>query len=105
MDCPNRAGAGDVVEEEVPLVLGEVLAVFHPVALAGDGGEPRLGETSMAQGRPLEAHSVGGGLEGVHVEGARGVERVGAGDEFRGVGEAARPFPTLTIPLLRLGRR
>ena len=42
----------------------------------------------MAQWRPLEVHSVGGGLEGVNVEGARGVERVGAGEEFRGVGDA-----------------
>ena len=33
-------------------------------------------------------HSVGVGLEGVNVEGARGVERVGAGEEFRGVGDA-----------------
>ena len=51
----------------------------------------------MAQWRQLEAHSVGGGLEGVNVEGARGVERVGAagalsvsrrGEDFCGGGDA-----------------
>ena len=42
----------------------------------------------MAQGRPLEVHSVGGGLEGGNAGLARGVERVGAGEVFRGVGDA-----------------
>ena len=73
--------------------------------LAGDGGEPRLDETSMAQWRQLEAHSVGGGLDGGNAGLARGVERIGAGEEFHGVGDASRPFPTSTIPRLRLGRR
>ena len=56
--------------------------------VAGDGGEPRLCETSMAQWRQLEVHSVGGGLDGGNAGLARGVERVGAGEEFRGVGDA-----------------
>ena len=64
-----------MIEKELPLVLGEVLAVFHPVALAGDGGEPRLGETSLVQWRKLEVHSAGGGLDGVNLKGARRLRR------------------------------
>ena len=80
-DGAGRAGAGDVVEEDLPAVLGEVFAVFHPVGLAGDGGE-------------LEVHSVGGGLEGGNVGLARGVERVGAAgapSEVEGARSSAVP--------------
>jgi hypothetical protein len=68
----------------VPTALGKVFAVFLTVGLAGDGGE-------------LEVPSVGGGFEGVNVEGAREDERVGAagalsgsrtGKEFLRVGDA-----------------
>ena len=79
------------------MVLGKVFAVFHAEGLAGDGGEPRLCETSMAQWRQRKVQAVGGGLHGADAEGARGVEGIGAagalsvsrrGKAFRGVGDA-----------------
>ena len=88
------------------MVLGEVFAVFHPIGpdalsavewVAGDGGEPRLRETSMAQWRQLEAHSVGGGLDGGNTGLARGVERIGAAGALSEV-EGARSSAASGMP-------
>lgn len=43
--------------------------------------------------------------EALRVGAAGALSGVEGGEEFLCVGDASRPFPTPTIPLLRLGRR
>ena len=72
----------------MPVVGGEVVGVFEAIGLAGQRREPRLCETSMAQGRQLHLHPGGGLVELAEAQDAGGIVRVGASEVFLRIGDA-----------------